>query len=86
MNTKKISYDLKHAVLVTLKYMIEQLDFSQNYNKAGAFNLESPIGSLWPICENLYKRAERCSRKEDLKEHSQLLLLTILKVSPKEFF
>ncbi len=49
--------------------------------------MESPIGSLWPVVENIYDIAEKCRKKEPiLKDYALQLQFVIIKISPDSFF
>ena len=51
---------------MTLKFLIEQLQF---YTEEGQdFNLDSPMGILWPVVETLFKICEKFKKKEILKD------------------
>jgi hypothetical protein len=76
---------------MTLKFQIEQLQFyDTNTNPSSAsrteFKLDTPMGVLWPVIETMYQVAEKCRKKEILKDYALQLQIVIIKVSPEQFF
>lgn len=56
---------MKNVIMLTLKYLIEQLNFSDR-----EFNFDSPAGILWPIIDGIYKIVEKNMKKEILKDYA----------------
>ena len=56
---------MKNVLLITIKYLVEQLDYSER-----TFDFDSPIGILWPVIENFYKASEKYMKKEMLKDYA----------------
>jgi hypothetical protein len=57
---------------MTLKFMVEQLQFYDTTNSASRteFKLDTPMGVLWPVIETMYQVAEKCRKKEFLKDYA----------------
>ncbi len=56
---------MKNVLLLTLKYILEQVSFY-----SPDFNHDSPLGILWPSVETIYKITEKCVEKELLKDYA----------------
>lgn len=56
---------MKNVLLITLKYLVEQFDFSDQ-----SFDFDSAMGILWPNIENMFKVSEKCMKKEFLKDYA----------------
>ena len=72
---------MKNVLLITLKYLVEQLSFSDTN-----FDFDSPMGILWPAIENLFKISVKYTKKEFYKDYAFQLMIVIVKISPNEFF
>jgi hypothetical protein len=71
---------------MTLKFLIEQLNFYSDTSGLSAFNSDSPMGILWPVIETLLKVVEKCKKKESLRDCAFQLLIVIIKICPNEIF
>lgn len=78
---------MKNVLLMTLKFMIEQLQFFVEVGggKANNLSLDTPMGMMWPVVEALYDIAEKLRKKDSLKDNALQLQIVIMKVSPNEF-
>jgi hypothetical protein len=77
---------MKNVLLMTLKFMVEQLYFYVEVGgKSNNLPLDTPMGMLWPVIEALYDYAEKLRKKDSLKDNALQLQIVIMKVSPNEF-
>jgi hypothetical protein len=62
---------MKNVLLMTLKFLIEQLEFYVEIEGGITNNLpaDTATGMLWPVVEAMYDIAEKL-RKKDLKDNA----------------
>jgi hypothetical protein len=71
---------------MSLKYLIEQLDFQSEDDRNFDGQYDSPMRILWPFVESLFKSAEKATKKENLRNTAIEAMIVIIKVSPQDFF
>ena len=84
LGDKNMTPQMKNVLMMTLKFLIEQLQYHGEVNVQGKIEFMRSI--LWPVIEQLYTLTEKCRKKEPLKDYATHLQIVIMKVSPQEFF
>jgi len=92
VTAKSAKEEVEIRIMDTFRSLISQLNF---YSIVGAdgkrypideSQYDSPIMSLWPTMESIYRYAEKATKREHLRDSALLLLAQIIKVSPHEHY
>ena len=72
LEDNNIPTPMKNVLLMTLKFLVEQLQFfiEVGGGKANNLPLDTPMGMLWPVTEALYEVAEKLRKKDILKDNA----------------
>jgi len=65
---KNMTPQMKNVLMMTLKFLIEQLQYHGEVNVQGKVEFMRSI--LWPVIEQLYTLAEKCRKKDPLKDYA----------------
>ena len=68
-STQALSDDSIHAIIKSLKSLLECLNFTQHTDHEGV---------LWPIVEQIFEQAFKYYKRDNLKEQSIHLLIVIV--------